>query len=1656
MSKPFDVLPNSSEDDLTAGTIKIEPDKPMPNNSAPKIIRTISSNELNANNIILLRSTKTIDGGHILLRTDNIVKNNILVEDGGGESKIGQIILQPNSEFKKGVYLQGVKRLGTSAPIFLLSSGDVGGHLIIHTTPEASGNSIQTVEASDDSQSLLKSQSLEVVQDSDTACSSGSSSRSLSTPIGSDGEPIKLPENLESLPRADHFPTQRHRWNTNEEIAAILISFDRHAEWQSKEVKIRPKSGSMLLYSRKKVRYRRDGYCWKKRKDGKTTREDHMKLKVQGTECIYGCYVHSAILPTFHRRCYWLLQNPDIVLVHYLNVPYPDDNKLAVITPSLALWADKKEWTKDELVSQLKPMFFSEDEPDLNNELEISTAETVEAIVSQLMEKQRVARQAALVKQLECGCPDSTCADSKSCSHPMRRITSAKSSSPLPSSSTNSRNTSSTSESSNQVSSTTGSGTLHLSNNNSPRVYSRDRSQLNNQNNSNCSSSSANTPPLVLSLSQIQGSGGLLILNSNTNSTNHQNLVNPVSVANFMSCNTNRTLVKEPRTSHLILKQEVMDTNNTNTACLHPSVSKQETKSNQQRDNKMELNDTLRQSIFDSNIYTSAPVQQQQQGLQQHQQQQPQHSRNNVRTIFRSQSQTEVVMSSAPSTPSKLMDTGHDEVTTEDFKHQTFCDDTVVLLGTDSSGSLVSKSDGSSIINGGFFNETLDLSQEDIQRTLSANMPMCSSDLESHHQNHEPETDTTTTQIKKRNDQQNLTGDINPMDFIDNCDVVVSPTHVVDDDVFVNLDAFDMLGEFPELEGLDSSHASLLDVNPSDASRNGNSGKDQTETNQTHGQHQVQNGTQNMEGSAKITDYSPEWAYPEGGVKVLVTGPWHSTGSYTVLFDTFPVTTTLVQSGVLRCYCPAHEAGLATLQVAYDGYVISNSVIFEYKLPPKEEQLAAPEPKVERSNDNLLKFTLLQRLEAMDDRLQIKQEPSDNDAVEDTALFSQPNFEDRLVNFCQNMTSRIWKFGEELSVSWFASHRGMTLLHLAASLGYSRLVCAMLHWRAENSSLLLETEVDALSQDELGYTPLMWACERGHTETAVMLYKWNHTALNIKNNENQTALECARSNNNMDLVEELEKLELRRDKANMLLLSSQSSMDNISPTIISPASSMGSLASISSNSKSHDGVFLRPGAVIRSECHKSKILNLELDSDKFLTSSPSPLLSDLSSSTRGSNGQKLIKRPSIDSGIHMSCTLSSSETNSRPKSSKMGSKENIKLSKFDRSMSLPLQSSLSARENSFDSDTMDSGGRKMDFALCELGNEHRSSSPLIDVEAVSDDDDNDICAGGAVGEQDARVLTLAEQIIAAMPERIKNESEELMMDNSPGPPDSQQPTETLYDVYMEPLLEQSSSNFETTEFNFEFSDNNYRYCDVGTPQSSLSPASSSCLQSPCSFTLDSPSPPPTTADFCEFLQASGSVFEKDFSNLTLSDREQRELYEAAKIIQKAYRSYKGRQQQEQDKERQAAVIIQNYYRRYKQYAYYKQMTHAATVIQNGFRSYCEHKRFKKSQEAAVCIQNYYRNYKEAGGRGSREGTPASSGLKRTYSQRRQHQAARKIQQFMRQSKNKLQKERAEKERLGALSADVQPKLQSPGGSSSCTGINNNRPNNERDQLEDSR
>ncbi|KAJ2948886.1 hypothetical protein O0L34_g5815 [Tuta absoluta] len=1113
----------------------------------------------------------------------------------------------------------------------------------------------------------------------------------------------------------------------------------------------------MLLYSRKKVRYRRDGYCWKKRKDGKTTREDHMKLKVQGTECIYGCYVHSAILPTFHRRCYWLLQNPDIVLVHYLNVPYPDDNKLATVAPSLALWADKKEWTKDELVSQLKPMFFSEDEPDINSDLEISgkmfqTAETVEAIVGQLMEKQRAARAAALARQLECGCPDSTCQDSRTCAHPLRRIQAAK---PPPSD--------------HHVSSTTGPSPRPMTQ--PPRQYTRDHRPA-----------QQNASPLLLSLGQIQGGGGLLILNGAGNaSQQHSSLVSPLSVTSFQVCEEPRDRYRHQYKPTFVLKREIPDTQPT--SCIQNTETTYEVET--QIEEKVQINH------FDTRKIKVEP-----------------RSRNQI-------------IASAPATPSRYPDL----VERLESKVLTDCDDTLVLLGTD--GHLAPSS--------GFFDETLELSHEDIQKTLSANMPTCDLDRNS---------------VRSTETANVMVSGIDTMDFIESCEAVASPTHVVDDNVFVNLDAFDMLGDFPELEVLDPH--TISHNPPPQIVQEKPRAENPPEKMQTDG-----------DNAMNITDYSPEWAYPEGGVKVLVAGPWtDSNDQYTVLFDNFPVPSILVQNGLLRCYCPAHEAGLAALQVARGGRVVSDTVVFEYKAGPAPTP-TSPAPAPLPSLD-FRRFSLLHRLQRLHERLQVKSEPMDDNQVmqrasaqhiEDVQLYSNPKFEDRLVSFCRSLSTRSAGTSEGFTTE--PGEDGSSILHLAASLGYTKLTTMLLRWRQDDTSLALEKEVNLGARDSDNCTPLMVASAAGHVETAVVLARWS-AGTQSEAGARQAAAAARRAGHNR-----LAAL-----------------LDRIHP----PAK---------------DGVFLKPHSLTQ----KGRAGSLE--------------------------STNLVKRPSVDSGINMADAFRSNSAIDKPETK-------ISTARWERSMSLPLDSDNS--EDSLGDSKL--GGRRMDFAPWE---------------------------------QDDRVFTLAEQIIAAMPERIKNESSSLLSGLENGGSGE--------DTLMVPLLDDTTTF--SSEFSFEFCDNTYRYCGGSTPCSSGSVSPGSVLSPP------PPSPRPAistpSATLQEFLNAT-----THFSSLTLNDREQRELYSAAITIQKAYRQYRGRQLQR--RAAAAAITIQNCYRRYKQFAYLKQMHAAATVIQRGYRTHRARR--------------------------------LSATVKRTYSQRRQNQAARKIQQFMRQSKIKLQNARAENGRVAQLLQDV--------------------------------
>ncbi|GAU34126.1 hypothetical protein TSUD_66050, partial [Trifolium subterraneum] len=68
--------------------------------------------------------------------------------------------------------------------------------------------------------------------------------------------------------------------------------------------------------------FRKDGHNWRKKKDGKTVREAHEKLKVGSVDVLHCYYAHGEENENFQRRSYWMLE-PDmmhIVFVHYLDV----------------------------------------------------------------------------------------------------------------------------------------------------------------------------------------------------------------------------------------------------------------------------------------------------------------------------------------------------------------------------------------------------------------------------------------------------------------------------------------------------------------------------------------------------------------------------------------------------------------------------------------------------------------------------------------------------------------------------------------------------------------------------------------------------------------------------------------------------------------------------------------------------------------------------------------------------------------------------------------------------------------------------------------------------------------------------------------------------------------------------------------------------------------------------------------------------------------------------------------------------------------------------------------------------------------------------------------------------------------------------------------
>ncbi|XP_032614665.1 calmodulin-binding transcription activator 1 isoform X3 [Hylobates moloch] len=1609
---------------------------------------------------------------------------------------------------------------------------------------------------------------------------------------------IFLPKKLlECLPKCSSLPKERHRWNTNEEIAAYLITFEKHEEWLTTSPKTRPQNGSMILYNRKKVKYRKDGYCWKKRKDGKTTREDHMKLKVQGVECLYGCYVHSSIIPTFHRRCYWLLQNPDIVLVHYLNVPAIEDCGKPCGPILCSINTDKKEWakwTKEELIGQLKPMFHGIKWTCSNGNS--SSGFSVEQLVQQILDSHQTKPQP---RTHNCLCTGSLGAGSSvhhKCNSAKHRIISPKVEPRTGGYGSHSEvQHNDVSEGKHEHSHSKGSSRekrngkvakpvlLHQS---STEVSSTNQVEVPDTTQSSpvSISSGLNSDPDMVDSPVVTGVSSMAVASvmgslSQSATVFMSEVTNEAVYTMSPTAGPNHHLLSPDASQGLVLavssdghKFAFPTTGSSESLSMLPTNVSEELVLSTTLDGGRKIPETTMN--FDPDCFLNNPKQGQTYGggglkaemVSSNIRHSPPGERSfsfttvltkeikTEDTSFEQQMAKEAYSSSAaaaaassltltagssllpsggglsPSTTLEQMDfsaidsnkdytssfsqTGHSPhihqtpspsfflqdaskpLPVEQNTHSSLSDSggTFVMptVKTEASsqtsscsGHVETRIESTSSLHLMQFQANFqamtaegEVTMETSQAAEGSEVLLKSGELQACSSEHylQPETNGV---IRSAGGVPILPGNV-----VQGLYPVAQPSLGNASNMELSLDHFDisfsnqfsdLINDFISVEGGSSSiYGHQLVSGDSTALSQSEDGARAPFTqaemclpccSPQQGSLQLSSseggagtmaymhvaevvsaasaqGTLGMlQQSGRVfmvTDYSPEWSYPEGGVKVLITGPWQeASNNYSCLFDQISVPASLIQPGVLRCYCPAHDTGLVTLQVAFNNQIISNSVVFEYKaralptLPSSQHDWLS-------LDDNQFRMSILERLEQMERRMaemtgsqQHKQASgggssgggsgsgnggSQAQCASGTGALGSC-FESRVVVVCEKMMSRAcWAKSKHLIHS--KTFRGMTLLHLAAAQGYATLIQTLIKWRTKHAdSIDLELEVDPLNVDHFSCTPLMWACALGHLEAAVVLYKWDRRAISIPDSLGRLPLGIARSRGHVKLAECLEHLQ--RDEQAQL---------GQNPRIHCPASEEPSTESWMAqwHSEAISSPEIPKGVTVIASTNPELRRPRSEPSNYYSSEShkdyPAPKKHKLNPEYFQTRQEKLLPT-----------ALSLEEPNIRKQSpsSKQSVPETLSPSEgvrdFSRELSPPtpetaaFQASGSQPVGKWNSKDLYIGVSTVQVTGNPKGtsvgkeaapSQVRPREPMsvlmmanrevvnTELGSYRDSAENEECAQ-PMDDIQVNMMTLAEHIIEATPDRIKQENFVPMESSGLERTDPATISSTM--SWLASYLADADCLPSAAQIRSA-------YNEPLTPSSntSLSPVGSPISE----IAFEKPNLP-SAADWSEFLSASTSEkVENEFAQLTLSDHEQRELYEAARLVQTAFRKYKGRPLREQQEV--AAAVIQRCYRKYKQltwialkYALYKKMTQAAILIQSKFRSYYEQKKFQQSRRAAVLIQKYYRSYKKCGKRrqARRTAVIVQQKLRSSLLTKKQDQAARKIMRFLRRCRH---------------------------------------------------
>ncbi|XP_059547372.1 calmodulin-binding transcription activator 1 isoform X1 [Myotis daubentonii] len=1609
---------------------------------------------------------------------------------------------------------------------------------------------------------------------------------------------IFLPKKLlECLPKCSSLPKERHRWNTNEEIAAYLITFEKHEEWLTTSPKTRPQNGSMILYNRKKVKYRKDGYCWKKRKDGKTTREDHMKLKVQGVECLYGCYVHSSIIPTFHRRCYWLLQNPDIVLVHYLNVPAIEDCGKPCGPILCSINTDKKEWakwTKEELIGQLKPMFHGIKWTCSNGNS--SSGFSVEQLVQQILDSHQTKPQP---RTHNCLCASGLGAGSSvhhKCNSAKHRIISPKVEPRTGGYGGHAEvQHNDVSEGKQEHSHVKGSSRekrngkvakpvlLHQS---STEVSSTNQVEVPDTTQSSpvSISSGLNSDPDMADSPVVTGVSSMAVASvmgslSQSATVFMSEVTNEAVYTMSPTAGPNHHLLSPDASQGLVLamssdghKFAFPTPGGSDSLSMLPSNVSEELVLSTTLDGGRKIPETTMN--FDPDCFLNNPKQGQTYGggglkaemVSAGVRHSPPVERafsfttvlakeiKTEDTSFEQQMAKEAYSSSAaaagslslsagpgllpsggglsPSTTLEQMDfsaidsnkdyassfsqTGHSPHIHQTPSPSFFLQDASKPLPLEQSAhSSLSDSGGTFVmptVKTEASSQTSSCSghvETRIESTSSLHLMQFQANFQA--MGAEGEVTMETSQVAEGGEGLIKSGELQacgsehylqpetpgvirstggvpllPGNVVQGLYPVAQPGLGNASNMELSLDHFDisfsnqfsdLINDFISVEGgsgtiyghqLVSGDGAALSQSEDGArapfaqaemcipccspqqgslqlsgAEGGAGAMAYMHVAEVVSAASAQGTLGMLQQSGRVfmvTDYSPEWSYPEGGVKVLITGPWQeASNNYSCLFDQISVPASLIQPGVLRCYCPAHDTGLVTLQVAFNNQIISNSVVFEYKaralptLPSSQHDWLS-------LDDNQFRMSILERLEQMERRMaemtgSQQHKPgsagggsgggaSSGNGGSQAQCAPGPGtlgscFESRVVVVCEKMMSRAcWAKSKHLIHS--KTFRGMTLLHLAAAQGYATLIQTLIKWRTKHAdSIDLELEVDPLNVDHFSCTPLMWACALGHLEAAVVLYKWDRRAISIPDSLGRLPLGIARSRGHVKLAECLEHLQ-RGEQAPL----GQSPRIHCPPSeephadgwmaqwhseaIASPEIPKG-VTVIASTNPELRRPRSEPSNYYSSESHKDypapKKHKLNPESfqarqEELLSTALSlehPRIRKQSPSSKQAAPETLSPREGA-----RACSRAPSPPSPEPAGLRAAAAQPqpvVRWSPKDLSIGVStVQVTGSPKGTSVGKEAAPAQVRPREpmsvLMMASREVAHTEMGPYRDSAEAED-------GSQPMDDIQVNMMTLAEHIIEATPERIKQENFVPM--EAPA-------LERTEAATISSTMSWLASYLADVDHLPHAAQLRSAYSEPLTPSSntSLSPGGSPASD----MAFEKPSLP-SAADWSEFLSASTSEkVENEFAQLTLSDHEQRELYEAARLVQTAFRKYKGRPLREQQEV--AAAVIQRCYRKYKQltwivlkYALYKKMTQAAILIQSKFRSYYEQKKFQQSRRAAVLIQKFYRSYRRCGQRrpARRTAVIVQQRLRSSLLTKKQDQAARKIMRFLRRCRH---------------------------------------------------